>query len=295
MKKILLGAAAVVAVAAGMSSCSKDAGKDGEKNVSAVSEGMADSISVYYGRAYGQNIWNYVNQQAQRSGEEINKEEMLKGIQLVLSSEDSNDFLLGMCVGMDMKGFIQQTGEDGVKLSKSKVLDNFKREFMADSIPSSDADYNTFTTLMNQLRMITAEQKRREQEKVAQEAGEAGAKFIAEAKASDSSIKTSESGLSYKIENPGEGNRIGANDKATVKYTGRLVDGTIFDEGTAEFAPNRVVPGFGEGMQLLGKGGKATLYIPGNLGYGPNGAGEKIGPNATLIFDIEVLEVKAAE
>ena len=131
MKKILLGAAAVVAVAAGMSSCSKDAGKDGEKNVSAVSEGMADSISVYYGRAYGQNIWNYVNQQAQRSGEEINKEEMLKGIQLVLSSEDSNDFLLGMRVGMDMKGFIQQTGEDGVKLSKSKVLDNFKREFMA--------------------------------------------------------------------------------------------------------------------------------------------------------------------
>ena len=82
---------------------------------------MADSISVYYGRAYGQNIWNYVNQQAQRSGEEINKEEMLKRHTTgAFQRKTAMTSSLDMRVGMDMKGFIQQTGEDGVKLSKVK-------------------------------------------------------------------------------------------------------------------------------------------------------------------------------
>ena len=118
-------------------------------------------------------------------------------------------------------------------------------------------------------------------------------KYLKEAKAADPAIQTSESGLSYKIENAGDTAKITRRDVAQIKYTGRLVDGTVFDSSDdARLSPAGVVPGFGEGLQMLGKGGKATLYIPGNLAYGVDGAPRAgIGPNAMLIFDIEVLDV----
>lgn len=103
----------------------------------------------------------------------------------------------------------------------------------------------------------------------------------------------SESGLAYKIENAGDTAKITRRDIAQIKYTGRLVDGTVFDSSEdARLSPAGVVPGFGEGLEMLGKGGKATLYIPGKLAYGVDGAPRAgIGPNAMLIFDIEVLDV----
>ena len=121
----------------------------------------------------------------------------------------------------------------------------------------------------------------------------AGEKYLTEAKAADPEIKTTESGLSYKIENAGDDTKITRRDVAQIKYTGRLVDGTVFDSSDdARLSPAGVVPGFGEGLQMLGKGGKATLYIPGKLAYGVEGAPRAgIGPNAMLIFDIEVLDV----
>ncbi|MBP3638966.1 MAG: FKBP-type peptidyl-prolyl cis-trans isomerase, partial [Muribaculaceae bacterium] len=87
--------------------------------------------------------------------------------------------------------------------------------------------------------------------------------------------------------------KITRRDVAQIKYTGRLVDGTVFDSSDdARLSPAGVVPGFAEGLQMLGKGGKATFYIPGDLAYGVDGAPRAgIGPNAMLIFDVEVLDV----
>lgn len=106
------------------------------------------------------------------------------------------------------------------------------------------------------------------------------------------------SGLGIVIENPGNDVKPGPQSLVTVNYTGRLTNGTVFDAsnlhgGPVQFSPSQVIPGFSEGLQLIGVGGKATLYIPGELAYGPQAIPEAgIGPNENLIFDIEILDVK---
>jgi FKBP-type peptidyl-prolyl cis-trans isomerase len=82
-----------------------------------------------------------------------------------------------------------------------------------------------------------------------------------------------------------------------VHYTGKLIDGKVFDSSVergkpVEFKLNGVIPGWTEGLQFIGEGGKIILYIPSDLSYGKNGAGQAIPPNATLIFEVELLEVK---
>ena len=106
-------------------------------------------------------------------------------------------------------------------------------------------------------------------------------------------VNTTASGLQYEVVKEGDGPMPAAADRVVVHYTGRLIDGTVFDSSEdARLSPAGVVPGFGEGLEMLGKGGKATLYIPGKLAYGVDGAPRAgIGPNAMLIFDIEVLDV----
>lgn len=110
--------------------------------------------------------------------------------------------------------------------------------------------------------------------------------------------KVMPSGLGIVIENPGSDVKAGPASMVTLNYRGRLVDGTVFDSSydrgqPATFSPSQVIPGFGEGIQLIGVGGKATLYIPGNIAYGPQAIPQAgIGPNENLIFDIEVLDVK---
>ena len=294
MKKLFIAGAVAMALAGGLAGCSKSAE---EADSFKVSKGLTDSIATYYGLAYGQNIWNYIDQQQQRTGDTINKADVIKGVQYILAGESSSDISLGMQIGLDIKRFIDDSRKNGMEVTPSDVMKYFRQAVLADTISQgqAQADYATFNMLMSRVRELENARKRQEIDKVAEENTKAGEEFIAQAKANDPSIQTSKSGLSYKIENPGEGDRIGASDRATVKYTGRLVNGEQFDAGTAEFAPSRVVPGFGEGMQLLGKGGKATLYIPGSLGYGQQGAGDKIGPNATLIFDIEIIDVTPAQ
>lgn len=110
-------------------------------------------------------------------------------------------------------------------------------------------------------------------------------------------VHTLPSGLQYKINQPGTGTPPGPTDFVTVHYRGTLIDGTEFDSSyhhdtPATFAVNAVIPGWTEALQLMSPGAKWTLYIPGNLAYGPRGAGKLIGPNATLIFDVELISIK---
>lgn len=110
-------------------------------------------------------------------------------------------------------------------------------------------------------------------------------------------VKKSPTGLYYEIIEEGEEGRASADDSVKVHYAGSLVDGTEFDSSykrgePATFPVGGVVKGFGEGVQLVGKGGKVKLYIPGNLGYGPTPPpGSGIPPNGTLIFEVEMIEI----
>ncbi len=107
------------------------------------------------------------------------------------------------------------------------------------------------------------------------------------------------SGLQYKIIKEGTGISPGPTDFVTVNYRGTLTDGTEFDSSYTHNAPttfavNAVIPGWSEALQLMKPGAKWTIYIPPKLAYGSQGAGRLIGPNATLIFDIELISVKPA-
>ena len=121
-------------------------------------------------------------------------------------------------------------------------------------------------------------------------------KAFLEANAQREEVTVLPSGLQYEVLKEGDGPKPGPTDKVTVHYHGTLIDGTVFDSSVergdpATFGVNQVIKGWTEALQLMPEGSKWKLYIPSDLAYGPRGAGAKIGPYATLIFEVELLEV----
>jgi FKBP-type peptidyl-prolyl cis-trans isomerase FklB len=123
-----------------------------------------------------------------------------------------------------------------------------------------------------------------------------GEKFLAE-NAKKEGVKTLPSGLQYREIAPGAGKSPKATDTVTTHYKGTLIDGTKFDSSyergqPATFPVSGVIPGWTEALQLMKEGAKWQLFVPANLGYGERGAGGEIGPNATLIFEVELISVQ---
>jgi len=116
------------------------------------------------------------------------------------------------------------------------------------------------------------------------------------ANAAREGITTLPSGLQYEVLEEGSGKKPAATDEVTVHYTGKLIDGTVFDSSEqrgqpATFKLNQVIPGWTEGLQLMSEGAKYRLYIPPKIGYGERGAGASIGPNAALVFDVHLIKI----
>lgn len=132
----------------------------------------------------------------------------------------------------------------------------------------------------------------KEQGHAAQEAGE---KFLAENKTKEG-VVVLPSGLQYKILTAGNGPKPKASDTVKCHYEGHLINGQVFDSSIrrgepAEFPVSGVIAGWVEALQLMPVGSKWQLYIPSGLAYGAHGAGQSIGPNETLIFDVELLAI----
>ena len=137
------------------------------------------------------------------------------------------------------------------------------------------------------------------QAQVSEGNAEAGAAFLAE-NAQREGIIVTESGLQYEVVTAGEGASPGRDDEVEVHYRGTLIDGTVFDSSydrgqTVTFGVSQVIPGWTEALQLMKEGAKYNLYIPSDLAYGPGGAGQVIGPNSTLIFEVELIKVLSDE
>lgn len=129
--------------------------------------------------------------------------------------------------------------------------------------------------------------------KVAKAAGEA---FLAE-NGKKEGVVTLPSGLQYQVLKEGNGKKPSATDQVVCHYEGTLIDGTVFDSSyqrnqPATFGLNQVIAGWTEGVQLMQEGAKYRFFIPYNLAYGERGAGAQIPPFATLVFDVELIEVK---
>lgn len=139
-----------------------------------------------------------------------------------------------------------------------------------------------------------------EQDKVGNDNQANGEAFLAENKTKDG-VVTLDSGLQYKVVTEGSGAKPTATDTVEVHYAGTLIDGTEFDSSykrgtTVSFPVNGVIPGWTEALQLMPVGSKWQLFIPSDLAYGPGGtSGGPIGPNATLIFDVELVAIKSGD
>ena len=124
---------------------------------------------------------------------------------------------------------------------------------------------------------------------------EAGAAYLAEIGAREG-VTTTESGLQYEVITPAEGPTPAAEDQVRIHDRGTLVDGTEFDSSYSRGEPSQfgvggVIPGFAEGLQLMEVGSSYRFVIPSDIAYGPQGSGGAIGPDATLIFEVELLEI----
>ena len=133
------------------------------------------------------------------------------------------------------------------------------------------------------------------QEKSSEKTISEGRAFL-EANGKRTEVSTLKSGLQYEILKEGNGSQPKASDKVKVHYHGTLIDGTVFDSSVrrgepATFGVTQVIAGWVEALQLMPVGSKWKLYIPSNLAYGAQGAGQHIGPHTTLIFEVELIDI----
>jgi FKBP-type peptidyl-prolyl cis-trans isomerase len=152
---------------------------------------------------------------------------------------------------------------------------------------------------MQQLQKTHTERMQAEQKAAADKNLADGEAFLKE-NATKEGVVTTESGLQYKIVTAGDGPKPGAGDVVKVHYRGTLLDGTEFDSSykrgePVTFPVGGVIPGWVEALQLMPVGSKWELYIPSGLAYGPGGAGNQIGPNSTLKFEVELLSIEPKE
>ncbi|MBE6305027.1 MAG: FKBP-type peptidyl-prolyl cis-trans isomerase [Bacteroidales bacterium] len=192
----------------------------------------------------------------------------------------------------------------GMSMANNFRSSGIKEINVADFAEGLDAAFNgkdmkmTYDEAKNVIReyFTAMEQELQAQAAAAAKVNEEAGKSHLEANAKRPEVVTTESGLQYEVLTEGNGPKPSAQDQVKVHYTGRLIDGTVFDSSVergepATFGVTQVIAGWVEALQLMNAGSKWRLHIPSNLAYGPQGAGGVIGPNATLIFDVELLEV----
>jgi FKBP-type peptidyl-prolyl cis-trans isomerase len=156
-----------------------------------------------------------------------------------------------------------------------------------------------FNTEMMAFQQKVQEQQQAEAQAAAQANLEAGQAFLEENKAREG-VQVTDSGLQYEVLTAGTGASPTPEDAVEVHYKGTLIDGTVFDSSydrgqPVTFGVTQVIPGWTEALQLMQEGAKYKLYIPSDLAYGANGAGQVIGPNSTLVFEVELLSIVKSE
>jgi len=203
--------------------------------------------------------------------------------QVLKNQKDKISYIIGMRIGNDMK-------KQSIDINPS-ILAKGIEDALASAKPLLTEQEVQETMMAFQKEMMA------KQAEVAKKNKTEGEAFLAENKKKEG-VKTLPSGLQYKVTKAGTGKKPKSTDMVTVNYRGTLIDGTEFDSSykrgqPATFQVSGVIPGWTEALQLMEEGAKWQLFIPSNLAYGERGTqGGPIGPNATLIFEVELISIQ---
>lgn len=149
---------------------------------------------------------------------------------------------------------------------------------------------------VEEIQKVSQEKQQAVNAEKSEKNSEEGVAYLAE-NSQKEGVTTTDSGLQYKVLTKGDGEKPKSSDTVKVHYKGTLIDGTVFDSSydrgePAVFPVGGVIAGWTEALQLMSVGDKLKLVIPSDLAYGPNGSGAAIGPDATLVFDVELLGIE---
>lgn len=203
------------------------------------------------------------------------------------TDKDKFSYSVGTMFGKQLQQRFSQQQED---IDLDMMLDALNDAFRGNDLKMTTEEMQAALKLADEKKKVAAE-------KASTENLKQGNDWLATNKGKEG-VKTTDSGLQYKIIKAGSGKQPTKNDTVEVHYRGTLIDGTEFDSSykrgePATFPVKGVIAGWTEGLQLMKEGGKMEFYIPAELAYGKRGAGGNIGPNSALQFEVELLSVKA--
>ncbi|AGN86030.1 MULTISPECIES: FKBP-type peptidyl-prolyl cis-trans isomerase [Enterobacteriaceae] len=209
------------------------------------------------------------------------------------NDDQKSAYALGASLGRYMENSLKEQEKLGIKLDKAQLIAGVQDAF-ADKSKLSDQEIEQ-TLQAFETRVKTAAQDRMEKDAAD---NEAKGKAFRDTFAKEKGVKTSDTGLLYKVEKEGTGDAPKDSDTVVVNYKGTLIDGKEFDNSYTRGEPlsfrlDGVIPGWTEGLKNIKKGGKIKLVIPPALAYGKTGV-PGIPANSTLVFDVELLDIKAA-
>jgi len=288
MKKISFFVA--IAAAASLASCTAQAPKANMKN-------DVDSLSYMMGITNTQGLDMYMSQQL--GVDTTYMADFIRGVKEGSSKTSPKDiaYMAGLQIGQQisnqmMKGINQElfAGDSTKTISK----DNFMAGFIAGTLEKGGVMTMEAAQEYTRTAMETIKAKAMEEKYADNKA--AGEKFLAENKTKEG-VKTTESGLQYKVITEGKGEIPADTCKVKVNYKGTLIDGTEFDSSykrnePATFRANQVIKGWTEALTMMPVGSKWELYIPQELAYGARESGNQIKPFSTLIFEVELLSIE---
>jgi len=205
--------------------------------------------------------------------------------------KDQQSYSIGISVGRDLQ---QTFKSQGLDVNLAMVVRGIADAIRGKSALTDEQIHGALGELEKQARARQAQQGARTQQQAAANKA-AGEAFLA-ANGKKPGVKTTASGLQYQVIKMGTGPRPKPTDKVRTHYHGTLINGKVFDSSVqrgqpVEFPVNGVIAGWTEALQLMPVGSKWRLFIPSKLAYGQRGAGGVIGPNSTLIFDVELLDI----
>ncbi len=207
----------------------------------------------------------------------------------LITEKDKISYSIGLSMGKNFK-------KQGLDIDLTAIMQGIEDGLLENKPMMTEQEVQA---AMNNLREQMMKKREGEQKQAATDNLKEGKDFLAK-NSKRKNVVTLPSGLQYEVIKQGKGKKPGLNDVVVTNYRGELIDGTEFDSSykrgkPATFPVKGVIPGWTEALQLMQTGAKWKLYIPANLAYGERGAGARIGPNSTLVFDIELLEIKSEQ